>query len=359
MAGALAASGAAAAQGVATEGAVAPEPAPRPDPPPGVTPAVERAIEKGLAFLAREQRPDGSYSKSVYSPQLAVYPTAMTSLAGLAFLASGSTPTRGPYARHLQKITAYLLENCLDNDSYAPGLIANRRALEQRPMYCHAFAMTYLAQVYGQERDAPQRQRIRKVLQEAVELTGRTQTGDGGWGYAPNYWDDEGTLVVTQLQALRACRDAGIAVPKRIIDRGVDFIRVSANPDGSVRYRASSSEYRVRPGVTCAAVVALWNAGEYDSELIRRIASYMHRNIDPQWGYGHHAEYVQYYLSQAKFVLGGKEWLSFYKRTADMFLAEQQEEGYWEGADDGEIYGTVIALLCLQLPYNRLPVYQR
>ncbi|MEE3055378.1 MAG: hypothetical protein VYB34_16725, partial [Planctomycetota bacterium] len=91
--------------------------------PPGVTPVVEASIKKGLSYLARAQESDGSYGKSTWSSN--VYPTAMTSLSGLAFLASGSTPTRGPYARNLQKITSYLLNNCVGTYSYAPGLIAN------------------------------------------------------------------------------------------------------------------------------------------------------------------------------------------------------------------------------------------
>ena len=91
--------------------------------PPGVTPAIEATIKKGLTYLARAQESDGSYGKSTWSTN--VYPTAMTSLSGLAFLASGSTPTRGPYARNLQRITKYLLSNCIGTYSYAPGLIAN------------------------------------------------------------------------------------------------------------------------------------------------------------------------------------------------------------------------------------------
>ena len=246
---------------------------------------------------------------------------------------------------------------CIRDSSYAPGLVANSNAREQRPMYCHAFALTYLSQIFAQEKDPRQREVIRKVLQDAVKLTQRSQTREGGWGYSPNAYEDEGTLVVTQLQGLRACRDVGIFVPKKVVEQGVKFIEKSANSNGSVRYRINS--YQVRPGVTSAAVVALWNAGKYDEPLIRKITDYMHRNIDPQWGYGHHAEYVQYYLTQAKFVIGGKHWLPFYKKSAEMFMAEQAIDGYWDGADGGELYGTTLALLCLQIPYNRLAVYQR
>ncbi|MEE3230798.1 MAG: hypothetical protein VX272_07140, partial [Planctomycetota bacterium] len=57
--------------------------------PPGVTPAIEASIKKGLSYLARAQESDGSYGKSTWSTN--VYPTAISSLSGLAFLASGST----------------------------------------------------------------------------------------------------------------------------------------------------------------------------------------------------------------------------------------------------------------------------
>jgi len=321
-----------------------------------ITPAIERSISRGLAFLAARQRYDGSYGKSVWE-NTPTYPSAMTPMVGLVFLANGSTPTRGPYAKQLRKITDYLLK-CA-RTSHTTGLIHDVNAYERRPMYCHAFALTYLAQIFGQEKNKKRREEIRKVLKAGVKLCERSQTELGGWGYEANAWDDEGTLVVTQLQALRACRDAGIYVPKRMIDKGIHYIKLSANPDGSVKYRATSNPYNTRPGVTCASVVALWNAGEYNTEIIRRIARHVHTNIDSEWQSRHHAEYVQYYLTQAKFVLGGDAWKTFYREGSNMLLGEQMSDGSWEGKDGGDIYGTVIALLCLQMPYNRLPVYQR
>ena len=220
--------------------------------------------------------------------------------------------------------------------------------------------MTFLAQVFGQEGDAGRRERIRQVLHRAIHLTRSSQTDAGGWAYFPNYHYDEGTLTVTQLQGLRACRDAGIVVPKDIIDRGVGFIEASSNPDGSVRYRVQ--DRRVRPGVTCAAVVALWNAGQYDTDLIRRTIDFMNRSIRHDFVSGHHAEYVEYYLAQAKWIVGGREWMGYYRPAASRFVQIQQPDGHWEGSDHyqyGITFGTAIALIILQLPYNRLPVYQR
>jgi hypothetical protein len=333
-----------------------------------VTSRVEQAIEKGLDFLARRQRGDGSWGKSsrgsVSSP---VYPTAMTSLAGLCFLSSGSTPTRGPYARNIQRVRDYLLEYSTDSGtrgarSYRiPGLIYNPQAREQRPMYCHAFGMTFLAQIYPHETDEARRERVRTVLRNAVQLSEKAQTDDGGWGYQADYREDEGTLVVTQLIGLRACRDAGIYVPKRIIDGGVKYIEISTNTNGTVRYRPRDTRWR--PGVTCAAVVALWQAGRYDDPLLKRISGYVNQYIAPRWSIYwqsyHHAEYVLYFLTLSQHVLGGDRWPDFYKRVSSMLLALQRSDGSWEGSDGGDVYGTAIALLVLQLPYERLTVYQR
>ncbi len=337
-----------------------------------VTRNVERSIERGLKFLARTQRANGSLSKGSHdSSSRQTYPTAITSLAGLCFLSSGSTTTRGPYARNVRAARDYLLDNCTGSGAaqaqgryagQAAGLIYNPRANERRPMYCHAFAMTFLAQVYPHETHRVKRQQIRKVLRAAVALAERAQTDEGGWGYTANYGQDEGTLVVTQLMGLRACRDVGIYVPKKIIDGGVAYIELSATPSGVVRYRPHDS--KTRNGVTCAAVVALWNAGRYNDPLLMRISNYVNRNIEPRsseyyWQSSHHAEYVLYFLSQSQHVLGGEKWPQYYGKVSSMLRIHQNSDGSWEGSDRGDVYGTTIALLVLQLPYERLTVYQR
>lgn len=319
-----------------------------------VVPAVGESIRRGLVFLAVQQRSDGSYGKSRWE-RFPTYPTAMSALAGMAFLASGDTPTRGRYAPQIRGITHYLLDRCANSNGY----ITDHRAGEERPMYSHAFAMTFLAHVHGQEGDELQRRKIKEALQRAVRFTMQAQTDDGGWGYTANHYQDEGTLTVTQLQGLRSCRDAGIHVPREIVDSAVGYIARSTNRNGSVRYRPRPSQWR--PGVTCAALVTLWNAGRYADPRFKLIADFIRREIGPRFvGHGRdHKEYVMYYLAQARFYLGGTEWPAFYRRYAAMLVDAQRADGSWEGSDGGEIYGTAIALVVLQLPHGRLPVLQR
>jgi len=60
------------------------------------------------------------------------------------------------------------------------------------------------------------------LLTRAVQFTCKAQTSRGGWGYVSvldgNDWD-EGSVSVTQVQALRAARNAGIAIPREAIDK--------------------------------------------------------------------------------------------------------------------------------------------
>src|SRR4051812_7577851 len=50
------------------------------------------SVEKGLKYLASRQQEDGAFATSGYGRNAAV-----VALAGMTWLASGSTPGRGPY----------------------------------------------------------------------------------------------------------------------------------------------------------------------------------------------------------------------------------------------------------------------
>jgi len=198
-----------------------------------ITPETEQAIQKGLAYLGRTQSRAGSwYAKSQYTG----YPSAMTALAGLALMAAGNTPTEGEYAVNVRRAVDYCL-SCASRN----GLIARLGEEGSRPMYGHGFSMLFLAQAYGMELDPDLQRRIRRVLGRAVRLTSRSQSRDGGWLYTPDANGDEGSVTITQIQALRAARNAGIKVPKSTINRAVQYIAKCANADGGISYSPPST----------------------------------------------------------------------------------------------------------------------
>jgi len=316
--------------------------------PEGVTSDTMQAISRGLEFLAREQNKDGSWrSAGGYGS----YPVVMSALAGLALMAGGSTPERGPHAKQVRRAVNFCLSQQQPNGLFAAP------SEEQRSMYGHGFAMLFLSQAYGMEEDMERQRRLRVALERGIVLTAKAQSRDGGWLYTPDSNGDEGSVTVTQVQALRGCRNAGILVPKETIDRAIKYIERSQNPDGGISYSVRSRGSR--PAISAAACAVLYNAGQYDSNMAHKCFEYAWNNCKPTGGNNGHYYYTQLYMSQASWQMGDKYWKQYYPQIQKMLLRTQQGNGSWNGDGVGLVYGTAIGLLILQIPFNHLPILSR
>jgi hypothetical protein len=310
----------------------------------------ERAIQRGLDYLAATQDRQGSWKNA---GSYGSYPVAMSSLAGLALLMSGSTMTEGPFAEHIDRTTRYLLA------SAQPSGLVSSPGEEPRSMYGHGFSGLVLSQVHGMEQDPQRREQVAEVLRKGVSLTGRAQSGDGGWLYTPDSQGDEGSVTITQLHALRSCRNAGIAVPKEVIDKAMGYLDLSMRPDGGIAYRARQPGSS-RPPITAAAVLCWYNAGLYDHPNAIKALDYCKKNIGiGVQGVGGHYFYAHLYYAQAMYLSGQANWDWYFPGMRDELLRLQNADGSWEGDSVGKTYGTAVALIIMQLPYNRLPIMQR
>lgn len=312
-------------------------------------PRFEDATRRGLEWLVRNQSSRGQWNTQVY-------PTALAALSGTALIGSGSTTTQGPYAKAVGLTADYLISKSRDN-----GLIGDPLT-DTRYTYGHGFSMLFLSQVLGEEGLPDRRREIIDVLARAVEFTGNAQTPAGGWGYVSaregsNF--DEGSTTITQVQGLRGCRNAGIAVPADIIDRAKQYIYRCKNPDGGISY-SSRQTGSSRPAITAAALAALYNAGDYDSEHVPEMLDYAKRtlgNLGRVQAFGHW-HYTYLYYSQVIYRQGDQEWLPFRDRLYDMIVADQKSDGSWEG-NIHPVYVTACNLIMLQMDFGYLPIYQR
>lgn len=319
--------------------------------PPGVSKEIHEAIQRGIAWLERNQANDGSWRNA---GGYGTYPAAMTGLAGMALLASGSTPTRGRSWGSVQRSVDFLLKHA----DAASGVVSVPQE-EGRSMYGHGFATLYLACVYGMEESLKKQERLKKVLDKAVSLIASAQSSAGGWIYTPDSSGDEGSVTVTQIQALRACRMAGIVVDKKTIDRAVEYIKRCQNADGSIRYSLASGDAG-RPAITAAGVAVLYNAGLYDDQpFVDKAVRYCKQQIQVTVDNTGHHFYAHLYWSQALYQRGGPDWGDYYRKKSEWLLKQQKKDGSWEGDGVGTVYGTAIALIILQLPYSLVPIYQR
>ena len=314
------------------------------------SPKVQRVVADGLDWLASQQSRRGRWTANNGR-----YPTAITAMAGIALLCEGSTTTQGKYAPNIRATVDYLVANSRPN-----GLIGDP-TLDDRYTYGHGFGMLFLSEVLGEEEDAARREELVDVLSRGVVFTGRAQTEAGGWGYVSardGQGFDEGSTTITQVQALRGCRNAGIPVPKDIIDKAVEYIRRCTLPDGGVQYNSKGGGGR--PAITAAAIACLFNAGQYDSQYVPRLQAYCRKNL---WnvsnqGFGHW-HYAHYYYAQVCYREGGKTWGEYRDKVYGRLLQEVNPEGYWVQGYIGPVYTTAINLTILQLETAALPIYQR
>jgi len=252
-----------------------------------------------------------------------------------------------------------------------------------RYMYGHGFAMMFLASAYGEEKDAKKRNRLKDILTRGVKYSINAQSSRGGWYYtskADGHDQDEGSVTITQVQALRAARNAGIPVPREVIKKTYEYLKECTSPRGAVYYSWNSKQER--SAITAAAVSCLFNAGDYKDELGKKWLKYCQQTIGtalggvggPRLG---HDEYTHYYFAQCVYILGDSGWEKLFGPTpeadrltwtkyrnsvGDQLLQMQNQDGSWSagaGFSVGPVYSTAMYLAILQLDKGVLPIYQR
>ncbi|MDP6118469.1 MAG: terpene cyclase/mutase family protein [Planctomycetota bacterium] len=300
-----------------------------------LTPDADEAIRKGLRFIANRQNADGSWNARVGKN------VGICSLALLSLMVKGNIPGRGTYGKTVAKGMAFVL-----SASAPSGLIAKHTS--HGPMYGHGFATLFLAEVYGMT----QNQRVRDKLKKGVDLIVRTQNSRGGWRYQPIPSDDDISVTVVQVVALRAARNAGIDVPKATIDNAIKYVRACYNKkDGGFGYRPGGGSGFAR---TAAGCMSLQLSGEYKAEEVKAGLEYLIKNREAK---DHHYFYAHYYAVQAMYQEGEEFWEEWYPKIREDLISRQESDGSWKGGA-GNIYGTAMACLILGVPYRYLPIYQ-
>lgn len=310
-----------------------------------VRPETRKAIEAGLTYLAGQQNEDGSFGRGSYARNVAI-----CGLAGMAFMAHGSTPGRGPHGDVVTGCAAHIMNNCRES-----GFIISPGAVSHGPMYGHGFATLFLADVYGMHPDPA----VRDKLEAAVKLIIATQNDEGGWRYEPKRQDADISVTICQVMALRAARNAGIFVPNDTIDRCIEYVKRSQNPDGGFMYQLSQPGESQFPR-SAAGVVAFYNAGIYEGEELERGLEYLMQHVPTSDAFNRDAHffYGHYYAVQAFWQAGGLRWQRWYPAIHDVLLARQKPDGSWFDQISPE-YGTAMACIVLQMPSNYLPIFQR
>ena len=314
-----------------------------------LTPEVRQMNERALAFLARAQDADGSWSDNQFPSN-----TGVTALACLAFMAEGSRPRIGIYGKPIDLGLEFILKNVQTS-----GVIAGKGSNKYGPMYEHAYSMLVLLYSFG---DLPWRPQTRDVISRGIQAMLKSQRLDGGWRYQ---FSREGhsdmSVTANVLWVLRTAKKSGFTVPREAIDRGIKFVEQCANPDGTFRYRYFG--IHASPSLGGTGIIALCNHGRIDHELIPaardRIEYDYRRYTVNDLKERRYFVFGAFYASLATYMSGDAYWMPWFKKAVEVLASMQGKDGEIGDQHDNTIYSTAMASIILQAPKGYLPIYER
>jgi len=309
-----------------------------------IPPEVDTIYERGLAWLAQAQTPEGEWKGGNEG-------CGVDGICVMAFLASGEDPNFGRYAPTIRRAIRSIIHRQEEKTGYLPN-----------SMYHHGFGMLALSEAYGAvdesllwEGAKPERS-IAKTLELAIGCAATSQKKNrwGGWRYSPDASDADTSVTGAVLMGLLAARNAGMDVPDEVINSAMEYMRRSTGKDGSVAYSGGFGGMGGSMNLTAistlvGAVSKTKETDQYKASLKRLQENLEHRES------GSYAEYFRYYMAQALFQGDYAAW----QKWNGAKVRELHELQHDDGSFNGGGYGTGMSLLALALNYRFLPIYER
>jgi hypothetical protein len=328
----------------------------------------EAAVTRGLIWLSKQQRADGSWeidggAKSKISG---------TGVALLPFLAAGFTHKGAPKEAQKDKLSAKYPGQIEAGLKYLVSKQTASGDFGTLNMYEHAIATMAVCEAFGMTNDV----RYKGAAQNAINFVIKAQHPGGGWRYTPGIKGDT-SVTGWQIQALKSAHLAGLKVPKETLSKAIAYLDSVAygTPAGSnYGYEGKSgSNAMTAVGLLCRQYLG-W--GPKNPGLIGGV-EFMKKEkppIDPKTNPAPPEVddiYYYYYATQVVHFYGGPDWHEFWNpRMRDWLLARQvsgatANAGSWNpdstltGSNGGRLMCSCLSLLTLEVYYRHLPLYKR
>jgi hypothetical protein len=311
----------------------------------GVIPQeVDTIYERGLAWLAANQRDEGDWAGSGQDGP------GVTGICLMAFLASGEDPNFGRYAGNVRRAVRNIVSQQDANTGYI-----------QNSMYHHGFAMLALAEAFGavdETRLWGESDKKVRTLGQALDLaircaaTAQKNNRFGGWRYSPDAKDSDTSVTGAVLMGLLGCRNAGLDVPDETVNTALDYMRRCTGRDGSVAYYGTSGMGESMNRSSIATLVFAVGKQKESAEFPMVLKHISSRLEHQERSY---PEYFRYYMAQALFQGDYTSWQKWNTAVVRQLHDAQASDGGFPGG----AYGTGMSLLALALNYRFLPIYER
>lgn len=323
----------------------------------GGTAASEAAVERGLAWLAKHQRRDGSWhfdhntsdcQGMCRDPGDHHSTVAATAVALLPFLGAGYTHRQGPYQQTVDRGLSYLKSRMRTTPHGGD--------LREGTMYAQGLAAIALCEAYGMTRDPS----LREPAQAAIDyiIWAQDQNG-GGWRYAPGEVGDT-TVTGWQLMALKSAQMSYLRVPSPVFNKVAGFLN-GVQAEGGARYgylTAGKEPTTTAVGLLCRMYLG-WGP---DSSPLRMGVKYL-----AEHGPSNSDMYFNYYAMQVMHHFGGPLWEPWNEKMREHLIRMQATQGHESGSwyfrnrhtdPGGRLLVTALAVMTLEVYYRHMPLYR-
>ncbi len=338
---------------------------------------VDHSVDKGLLWLSRQQKSDGSFpTRNTGNP-------GVTSLCIMAYLSRGHVPGSGPYGQTLDRALDYVLACQTPDGIFTAEAITSQQVTSfgttHSAVYNTTISGLMLGELYGLT-DSQRAARIRPALQKTLDLmlklqdrpiSSRYRLDRGGWRYfgtVSGEFESDLSVTAWQIMFMRSAVNAGFDVPEHRADMAIEYVKRNFEKNTGRFYYSFYKLDELPRAMAGAGVLCLFLAGQYDNEIEEKSGNWLisqsfapyNRQVDSE----DHYHYAAYYVSQAMFQLGGSYWERFYPEFATVFVKGQNADGSWQPESGKHAlyqnsYTTALAILALTPPYQLLPIYQR
>jgi hypothetical protein len=330
----------------------------------------EACVTRGLMWLAKVQRPNGSWEiDGTHGQSPSKGAIAGTGIALLPFLAAGQTHKSGAKetggGKYIKNVAAgidFLVKRQQADGSFNGG----------QSMYDNAIATMALCEAYGMTNDP----KLRPVAQRAIDYIVKAQHSAGGWRYAPNTPGDT-SVTGWQIQALKSGLLAGLSVPKDVAGKATQFLESVSGGTGSEKgatygYQGpGESPALTAVGLLCRQYLGWGPKNPKLAAGVKFLKNTPPRDLKDIADNRPMDYYYYYYATQVVHFYGGQDWFEFWNPKMRDWLISLQvrgnpaNEGSWNpdgghtGSAGGRLTCTCLALLTLEVYYRHLPLYKR
>ena len=366
-----------------------PIPRPKPVPTPSAK-TLDASIRRGVEFLVKRQNKNGSWGSAHNTTGIDVdvsvpgshhaFRAGVTALCIMALTeAGGDTPGA---SEALNRGEAWLLENIGKLRRADPELVYNN--------WGHAYSISALATMLRRQPDDKKRcEEIKRLMAQQIDLLTRYECVDGGWAYYDfnsHTQQPSGSTIsfvtATVLVALADAKHSGVAVPERLVRRGMASILRQRKPDFSYIYGEYLKYIPMlpinRPGGSlgrsqaCNLAMRLWGDKSVTDTVLKdwldrlfarngwldigRKRPIPHESWFQVAGYFFY--YGHYYAALCIDQLPQDQRAEHQDQLAQVLLHLQEKDGSWWDFpmyDYHQQYGTAFALMALKRCYHGTP----